>query len=104
MTSLATLTALLLALHPTVGNNDDRFSYKYGASITNGREFGVKHWDQVTCDNPSECVSVMNQSWNESCNNYLLTNNVLLTYHRILSFYTHSLDGQTDTSLDEDGI
>lgn len=34
-------------------NNNDRFNYRE----TLGSDFGPEDWNQVTCDDPSKCVS-----------------------------------------------
>lgn len=57
MASFVTITVLLMSLRIAIGSDDDRFSYKYGSSFLQGKMFGVKQWDEVSCDTLGQCVS-----------------------------------------------
>ena len=55
MTGLLFVASLvLLSLCSVEGNNSDQFNYRGTA----GRDFGPEDWNQVTCDNPGQCVSL----------------------------------------------
>ena len=48
------LVVSFLFFRSAYSRNDDLFNY----GNTNGRDFGPEDWDQVTCDDVTECVSV----------------------------------------------
>ena len=52
------LVLSLLFNRSAYSRNDDLFNYRE----TDGRDYGPEDWDQVTCDNVTECVSATSSS------------------------------------------